>query len=322
MTQPHTSHTNPDKERMKVCYTGKVPGSYIESYVYQPGFFRFNWHPYYELLTVLQGRVQVYKDGKSFIMEPEDVLLLNPQEGHATLAREPDSLLLLLHLAPEVVGLMDREGAIPRFRCRSSAASRQQLPFVQLRYYMSRIYMALSEKAPGSEMEARGSSAILCSLLVRHFPMGDKAAVGTGYGEKQIQRLRQIFDYTDRHYTERITLADLTAETGLNATYLSAMFRQCLGISYYEYLTRKRLQHAVHLLNNQTTPTLDIALAAGFPDVRSLNTAFRRYFDMTPGSYRRDREHPCEFHTPYPRYLDLSDARVREKLESYTRRFR
>lgn len=304
--------TNAAKESMKVQLHTES-GVYIESYVYAPGFFRFNWHSSYELLTVLCGAVNVYHDGQVQRLEEEDVILIHPQQGHATIAAAPGTRLLLLHLLPESLW---PDGAQPRFVCCSTPRTRGTAPFVQLRHYMARLYEGLADGDAAGRCDALGVQYCLGALLLRHFVQesGCRAAAPDA---KQTQRLKAIFAYTDEHYTRPIRMEALAARLGLNAAYLSALFHEQLGISYSEYLARKRLQQAIHLLNNTDLSLTRIAEAVGFPSVRALNTAFQRYFDITIPRYRQatavagDDSYKAQF----PQYFDRSDPQVAAALQ-------
>lgn len=62
--------TNAAKENMKVQLRTEAAPVYVESYVYEPGFFQFNWHSSYELLAVLCGAVDVYRDAQVRRLKP------------------------------------------------------------------------------------------------------------------------------------------------------------------------------------------------------------------------------------------------------------
>lgn len=311
--------TNAAKESMKVqLRTGAAP-VYIESYIYEPGFFRFNWHSSYELLAVLCGAVDIYRDGQVRRLEADDVVVVNPQQGHATISAQPGTRLLLVHLLPESLWPGEE---IPRFVCCSTAADRTALPFVQLRYYMASLYTGLSTGDQAGQSAALGAQYCLGSLLLRHFPP-QESRKNAAPDPKQIQRLRDIFAYTDEHYTQPIRMEELAARLDLNPAYLSALFHQQLGIPYSEYLARKRLQQAIHLLHNTDLSLTRIAGAVGFPSVRALNVTFQRYFNMTIPAYRQATRAPADGRAKmqYPHYLDRQDPEVGPILQRYLSAF-
>lgn len=310
--------TNAAKESMKVQLRTDA-GVYIESYIYAPGFFRFNWHSSYELLTVLNGALEVYRDGQMQRLETEDVILINPQQGHATIAAQANTRLLLVHLLPESLW---PEGGSPRFACCSNADTRSTAPFRQLRQGMARLYTGLADGDDAGRCDALGMQYCLGALLLRHFVQepGHRSAAPDA---RQIQRLKAIFAYTDEHYTHPIRMEELAARLGLNAAYLSALFHEQLGISYSEYLARKRLQQAIQLLNNTDLSLTRIADTVGFPSVRALNTAFQRYFNITIPCYRQATAATLDVgcKAPFPQYYDRSDPISAAALQRFLTEF-
>lgn len=100
------------------------------------------------------------------------------------------------------------------------------------------------------------------------------------------RRVRHALDYIESHFTQEITLADLTQVSGLNATHLTNCFRKQVGATPYAHVVNRRIQQAVHLLNISDQPIAQIALETGFADQQQMTHAFRRRLGRTPGSFR------------------------------------
>ena len=90
-------------------------------------------------------------------------------------------------------------------------------------------------------------------------------------------------------------------------------------LGFHEYLIRKRLAYAIHMLNNTDDSVLDIALDAGFPDAKALNLAFKKYFDISPNRYRIISKASADtsLKNLYPVRLDFTHPVVQEKLSGY-----
>ena len=72
-------------------------------------------------------------------------------------------------------------------------------------------------------------------------------------------------------------------EFGLSEGYLSKLFKESLGATVKEYLSRVRLWHAEEQLVETDYPVIDIAIGNG---VKSFNQAFKRKNVITPAKYR------------------------------------
>ncbi len=309
--------TNPEKDKAKLQLMDASGRLLAETYIYEPGFLRFNWHSNYELLTILQGKAQIYQNGQCTLAEEDDLILINSQEGHATLAAEPDTVILLLHIFPEIFQSLVPENSL-RFSCKSDSETRFQPVFSLLRSSMAILYSQLLIPEPARNMAAHGALKLIAGLLASHFlcSVDSQETVAATQNQK---KLRKVLDFTDRHFMDSVSLTSLALHVGMNASYLSTFIHAHLGITYNELLARKRLQHAVHLLNNTDLPITSIAVSSGFADSRSLNATFKKYFDITPGRYRKSLEGNGHLHwkAQFPRYLGPDDPSVARKLISF-----
>lgn len=102
-----------------------------------------------------------------------------------------------------------------------------------------------------------------------------------------------------QHIVARIDF-DLTADLSLkanaealnvNASYLSTLFKKETGITLTEYVNRKRIEHAVYLLNTSDLPISTIGQRCGIQDDNYFTKIFKRYIGMTPKQYRTEHRH-------------------------------
>jgi AraC family cel operon transcriptional repressor len=60
-------------------------------------------------------------------------------------------------------------------------------------------------------------------------------------------------------------------------------------MTYQEYVTRVRLEHACKLLASTRRPVTDIAFDSGFQSVSQFHRSFRAIYGEKPLEYRRKR---------------------------------
>ena len=124
--------------------------------------------------------------------------------------------------------------------------------------------------------------------------------------------------YIETHYAEKIALEDIASITGYNRTYISTLFHKSVGISFYDYLMRVRLQNALKDLVMTDKNLTDIALTNGFPDSKSFNRRFRELLNCLASEYRTQVLSTPELHAYHQRrYIPVSSTPIREKLESF-----
>lgn len=84
-----------------------------------------------------------------------------------------------------------------------------------------------------------------------------------------------------------LRLVDIAREAGMSRSNLAMRFKQVLGETPMDYLTRWRMLKAQELLRMSDKPLLDIAEDVGYGSEAAFSRAFKRQFDQSPGSYRR-----------------------------------
>lgn len=145
-----------------------------------------------------------------------------------------------------------------------------------------RIYTEFCNKRKGYLDLIRAYTAELIIGLFRKIEAEDSG--------KLSQRLRAAVNntvsYLEKNFRRHITLEELAARIYFSKDYLNRVFREVVGMPVGAYLQRLRLDEAKRLLLETDSTVLDIAIASGFGDVKSLYTVFKREMHMTPGEYR------------------------------------
>ena len=97
-------------------------------------------------------------------------------------------------------------------------------------------------------------------------------------------RLRAVAARLRADPADERTLAELGAAAGASERTLSRLFRQETGMSFPQWRTQFRLQHALVLLADRT-PVTTTALACGWSNPSAFIDTFRRAFGTTPGRF-------------------------------------
>ncbi|MDR1599776.1 MAG: AraC family transcriptional regulator, partial [Oscillospiraceae bacterium] len=98
----------------------------------------------------------------------------------------------------------------------------------------------------------------------------------------------RILDFIKDHYRENITLQSIARDAHVSYYYLSRSFREVTGFSFREHLRQVRAQKSLAALQDTKDSILNIALASGFPTVKSYTSAFQARYGVSPTQYRRN----------------------------------
>lgn len=93
---------------------------------------------------------------------------------------------------------------------------------------------------------------------------------------------------TEHHLAEPLySVSNMAASLGVNAKYVSNVFRRECGISAKRYIIVRRLQCACDYLAENKLAINEVARLSGWTDARYFATTFRKFTGMTPSEYSR-----------------------------------
>ena len=100
-------------------------------------------------------------------------------------------------------------------------------------------------------------------------------------------KLRDAVLFIESHYSDSITLSDISANAGINHTTLTALMKEELGCTATQYLMQYRITIAKKQLAFTDVPIKDIANMVGFKTVQLFNRIFKEITGTTPAEFRK-----------------------------------
>lgn len=102
--------------------------------------------------------------------------------------------------------------------------------------------------------------------------------------------VRATLEYIERNLENKITLEDLAENTFLSKYHFHRIFNEATGVSVMEYIRRRRLIHAAERLTGTSDGITDIAMEYQFDSLDGFSRAFKRYYGISPGKYRKNNK--------------------------------
>ena len=99
--------------------------------------------------------------------------------------------------------------------------------------------------------------------------------------------LRIAREYLEANFLRPLSLAEIAGAAGVHRVHLSREFRRYFSTTVGEFLRRKRIEHACHLVSTTNTPLAEIAMTCGFSDQSHFSATFRRQVGLTPARFRQ-----------------------------------
>ena len=91
--------------------------------------------------------------------------------------------------------------------------------------------------------------------------------------------------YVDAHCAEDITLSEMTRLSAISRAQFCKLFKEESGLSFNDYLNRKRIQRALSLIKNGETIT-DVAYNCGYTEFTTFYRNFLKFTGSNPTKYR------------------------------------
>jgi AraC-like DNA-binding protein len=143
-----------------------------------------------------------------------------------------------------------------------------------------------SEPADALEVESRGFELLGLSLAAMR---ADHASVRHAALIQRQRAAERVKAAVAADPSGDWSMAKLGAVAHMSPFHLSRVFRQLVGASLHDYVTRERLAFALDRVLESDDDLSSIALESGFSSHSHFTARFRRFFGRTPTRLRNDR---------------------------------
>ena len=252
-------------------------------------------HDDLELGVIMEGSVTLLLEQESFLLHKGDIFLINRHQVHSLYRTNEKNLILAFQLHTEFYRQIDYSLEYLRFEnniLHSGTVHRRLIPLL---YQCASIYF---QDLPFCALKCSGIMLDILYQLANgtHCHIATEKESVSAY--HNTMRLNRIMDYIKEHYTEHISLQELSALENITDYHLSHFIKKMLGMSFQEYVGQLRFRHALTLMQKTDLNILDICMESGFSSSRYLNQMFEKNFHCTAKEYLKMQDKPEFTSTP------------------------
>jgi len=241
-------------------------------------------HDFYEVYFYMGGEVSYWVEGKTYPLEPGDLLLISPMELHQPIVQPGivyERIVLwvdrnYLHSisGPDV----DLSGC---FYSNGSEHTNLLRPPVVARRHIYGLLEQLNREVYGEDF---GGALYAQTLLIQLMLEVNRLVAGEGETvtvPDSSELASQIVSYINSHWHEDISLEKLAKEFFVSKYYLSHEFSRQTGTGVYRYVTLKRLMMAKEMLAAGNAPG-EVYRLCGFHNYTNFYRAFKAEYGISP----------------------------------------
>jgi transcriptional regulator GlxA family with amidase domain len=103
----------------------------------------------------------------------------------------------------------------------------------------------------------------------------------------QHHRIQKAVSFVNDNYRTDISRDAACGLACMSPAHFSRTFRKVVGMSYQEYVNRKRIEKAKELLRTSPQSIAEIAAYVGFADNTGFGRIFKKVTGHTPSAYRK-----------------------------------
>lgn len=223
------------------------------------------------------GSGSLQYDGMTYSLTPGDCVFLNCSHpySHQTSAQLWSIRWIHFH-GPSMDSIYEKyveRGGMPAFRP-GSAESISRL-------WQSLYCLAASEDYV-RDMRINEELSRLLTILMEESWHPELAP-----GGPKCSNLLQVKSYLDEHFTEKITLDQLSELFYMDKFYLTKLFGRQFGITISSYLLQLKITRAKHLLRFTDQTVESVGAACGISDVHYFSRMFKKIEGISPSEYRK-----------------------------------
>lgn len=248
-----------------------------------------HWHDEFEMIYIRQGELHVCISEQEYVGHAGSIFLVNPKELHFMGSDDLSVAYYTLLFPLEFISFqtMDDLDASLFLPLRSGQLllsheiTDEALSNI-LRPLLDRMILLGHEHETLHQLEIRILLLTFLSRLVAQDAFLIPASTSS-----QTNMQKELLAYIKEHYTEKLSLYDLSEQFHLSEKYISRYFKEHFQLPFSTYVNHLRLTCAKRLLETTDLPVTEIALRSGFPNVSYFIRTFKSSYGISPLKYRK-----------------------------------
>ena len=257
--------------------------------------YREHHHTECELALFQSGGGVYSVKGREYPFQAGDIFLFGSDEVHCITEISSDTPLDLIniHFEPKLLwDNRDRSALVllklffDRSQNFTNRIDRSNSSTDWIREKILEIEKEFQAERPGYPLKLKLELFSILLCLLRDYDYVNEED-GARPNERILSQLTLAMNYMDSHLCDSLTLEEIARQATMSKAYFSTVFKKFNGISPWDYITIKRVENAIELLQAADLTKLEIAMRCGFNSSANFYKAFSRVTGKSPSDYIR-----------------------------------
>ena len=237
--------------------------------------FPFHYHDFNKILLFLQGDVTYTIEGKSYELQPFDLVLVRAGELHRPVIHSESAYeRIILYLSPEFIAQYSGESY--------ASAHVLRIPY----FKGSTLYHTIKALENSYEHPEEYAQELSQRLLFLQFMIHlNRVAISDNLEFLETStsntKILECLDYINTHLQEKLTADVLADRFFVSKYYLMHSFKEETGRSMGSYITTKRLLLARQYISGGM-PSTQACYECGFHNYSTFYRAWKKLFGTSP----------------------------------------
>lgn len=255
----------------------------------------YHWHECFEISFVRSGEGVYYVNGQVFSMIPGDVILFNNMEPHAWHATSKQPMVQpVIVFDPALIWkdqgkIIDSEYLKPFYGYCTNYTNKLPSghPITKKIFKMlNQILEEYNKKPKAYELMIKTKMLEVMTYLIRYFQTDEKEVEPIAQRKQKLVRLQKVLEFTNTNYIEVIKIDEAARLANMSTAYFSTFFRQTIGITYSDYITKLRISKTLQRMEVSDETIASIAFSCGFNSLSNFYHAFKKITGESPSKIK------------------------------------
>ncbi len=278
---------------LRICnaFGGELCHVFRSEKVYRRNFFLIHKHTSLELSLITAGSGRYSTPSGEHDIVTGDIFLYRPNEQHC-ITDADDLSLFNIHFSPRFFAGTDAAEShfLSVFGSGSKRLSNRLPHSTEAARVIASLMLSIrveAEKQPKDHAEMIRAKLTEALILLHRESSTKNEDEASNAGFDKVNRAA---DYIDAHFSSPLSLEEIASHVHLTRTYFSTLFKNCYGMTPWDYINIRRTEYAKLLLTKEDETILSVALRAGFNNTANFNRIFKSVTATTPSAYRRAKK--------------------------------